>query len=596
MIVFITKRSIIIVITLALIFFAICASEQPKIDYPVISSGVIDQDIIADFLLKYGWHTGGTIYFENITIPLSFSDKSRDLPEGIYWAFNNELSKDIGLDVSPYKGKEVYAYIVPLKEKLSYDPINKLRAIIISFNESIIGAWLDRADTYGFTCSLKGNSFGSIVDTTWGEWLIDNGLVDPVGISNEEKAKLSPSDIIKKYVEAINIKDFDVIYGLLSKANQTHFLFRDVDKGKLYNSTCKFDKRSLLNMEEIEIKKITILKNYEFSSKDQLTYNLLNRNIYKTQAYTVQVKTNAKQTISDDEDIEWLIVLVKETKDSSWEIEDEKTYVIPSGTVKTTISEVTPSISSGATIIVPWENDEDFKNVQQEHDTFILASAYRTVLRDPFPGEEGNVHLAARLLAGTMVNSGQVFSQNQAIGPYTQSKGFQKGPTYLGPQLTTTVGGGVCKLSSTLYNVAALSNLQIIERHAHSMPVPYVPYGQDATVAYGSRDFRFKNNTPYPILIWAEGIDNILYIAFYSKIIPPKVQWHHEILQTKKAPTIYKKNPDLPAGSERILIEGMDGATVKSWLTIETFNGEYVIRNMGNSHYNPMPHIIEKGK
>jgi hypothetical protein len=111
------------------------------------------------------------------------------------------------------------------------------------------------------------------------------------------------------------------------------------------------------------------------------------------------------------------------------------------------------------------------------------------VLKDPLPGEESNVHLAAKILSGAIVNPGEIFSQNERIGPYSESRGFQKGPTYNGSKLSTTIGGGVCKIASTLYNAAILSNLPIVERHPHGMPVPYVPYGQDATVSYGKIDF-----------------------------------------------------------------------------------------------------------
>lgn len=262
-------------------------------------------------------------------------------------------------------------------------------------------------------------------------------------------------------------------------------------------------------------------------------------------------------------------------------------------TPKTKISE---PIVSGETTAVPWENDDKFKTAMKKDDTFVLMAAYRTVLRDPLPGEEYNVHLAARLLAGTLVKPGEVFSQNEKIGPYTQYRGFQKGPTYIGSQLTTTIGGGVCKIASTLYNVTIFSNLLVIERHPHGMPVPYVPYGQDATVAYGAKDFKFKNNTSFPILIWAQGVDNILYIGFYGKTKPSKVQWHHKMLKVYQAPKVYKINTNLPAGTEKLILEGMDGAVVKSWVTIENPDGTTTTKQLGESYYNPMPHIIEKGK
>lgn len=250
---------------------------------------------------------------------------------------------------------------------------------------------------------------------------------------------------------------------------------------------------------------------------------------------------------------------------------------------------------SGATRGMPWEKDEEFIEAMQRNGTPVLMGGYRTVLRDPLPGEEYNVHLAARMLAGIVVKPGEIFSQNTAIGPYTQEKGFKNGPTYIGTTLTVTTGGGVCKIASTLYNVAVLSNLKIVERHNHTMPVPYVPYGQDATVAYGVKDFKFMNDTGSDLMIWAQGVDNILYMAFYGSQPGPAVEWTHQVLEIRKAPVSYKTNPLLAAGEQKLVLEGMDGAVVKSWITVitpESIQTKY----MGVSNYMPMPHLVERGK
>lgn len=252
------------------------------------------------------------------------------------------------------------------------------------------------------------------------------------------------------------------------------------------------------------------------------------------------------------------------------------------------------TLKSGPVTTLPWENNDQFKKAQEQAGTKVLMAAYRTVLRDPLPGEEENVHLAARMLDGIVLNPGEIFSQNQRIGPYIEDRGFKKGPTYIGSQLTTTIGGGVCKIASTLYNVAILSNLQIVERHNHGMPVPYVPYGQDATVSYGNKDLKFKNSTSSPVLIWAEGIDNILYIAFYGTDTPKKVEWHHETLSVQKAQKLYRNNSAIPAGTEKVVLEGMDGAVVKSWLTIENGDGTATTKELGLSRYRPMDHVVEK--
>lgn len=248
---------------------------------------------------------------------------------------------------------------------------------------------------------------------------------------------------------------------------------------------------------------------------------------------------------------------------------------------------------SGRVSILPWSKQAGFKKAQQASNATVLLAAYRTVLRDPLPGEEYNVHLAARLVAGTIVNPGQVFSQNSTIGPYSSWRGFKEGPVYIGNQVSKTTGGGVCKMASTLYNVAVLSDLPVVERHAHSMPVPYVPYGQDATVSYGSKDLRFLNNTPDPIMIWAQGVDNTLYVGFYGKQKAPQVEWHHEFLQRQQAVKVVRRNDSLPSGRETIVMQGMDGAQVRSWVTI-TNQGHTITKGLGVSYYNPMPSIVER--
>jgi len=253
------------------------------------------------------------------------------------------------------------------------------------------------------------------------------------------------------------------------------------------------------------------------------------------------------------------------------------------------------NLVSGPEINLPWDFELEFIKSKEINNTPVLMGAYRTVLKDPLPGEEFNVHLAARMLCGIVLQPGEIFSQNGTLGPYTEERGFQKGPTYIGSKLTTTIGGGVCKIASTLYNVCVLSNLKIIERHNHSMPVPYVPYGQDATVSYGAKDLKFKNTTDGNVMIWAQGIDNVLYMGFYGTVEPPAVTWNHEFLKKTSAQKVYTINPSLPKGYEKVLIEGMDGATVKSSISIEEKDGTITKKDMGISNYSPFPTIIEKG-
>lgn len=246
-------------------------------------------------------------------------------------------------------------------------------------------------------------------------------------------------------------------------------------------------------------------------------------------------------------------------------------------------------------LLPPWEEAPDFQKAISMAGTPYRMSVFSATLKDPLPGELSNVEHAAELLAGTVVNPGEIFSQNYKLGPYTHGKGYQEGPTYSGNTVITTVGGGVCKIASVLYNLTRLANLPVVERYNHSLTVPYVPPGQDATVYYGSRDFKFMNNSAGPILIWAKTYDKTLIMAFYSRQIAPDVTWEHEVLKKLQTWTTYHYNPNLPAGTEEVVLEGQEGIIVKSRIKIHFFNGQTEIKNLGKNYYSPSPKVIERG-
>lgn len=248
---------------------------------------------------------------------------------------------------------------------------------------------------------------------------------------------------------------------------------------------------------------------------------------------------------------------------------------------------------SGQVFNMPWRNDPDFLKAKEKYNTPLLIAGFCAVLNDPLPGEHHNVELASKKIKGYVIKPSKIFSLNSSIGPYTKLRGFKEGASYIGDNIIMTEGGGVCKVATTLYNLAVLSNLEIIERHNHSMPVNYVPYGQDATVSYGVKDLKFKNTTSGPILIWSEMIGNRLYMGFYGTEKALKVIWNHEISNIVKPSIKYIRNENLEPGQYNIIIKGMEGATVKSTVTVIFRDGHYIIKNMGVSHYKPLPTVIE---
>lgn len=129
-----------------------------------------------------------------------------------------------------------------------------------------------------------------------------------------------------------------------------------------------------------------------------------------------------------------------------------------------------------------------------------LLGTFSTALT-PEPVRNGNIKLAADAVNGVVLNPGEEFSFNRATGERTKAKGYQDAPTISGNQLVDAPGGGVCQVSTTIYNAALLSGMEIVERHHHTWPMSYVAVGLDATVDYGTKDLRLKNNTGQPVYL-----------------------------------------------------------------------------------------------
>lgn len=244
---------------------------------------------------------------------------------------------------------------------------------------------------------------------------------------------------------------------------------------------------------------------------------------------------------------------------------------------------------------LPWEDEAAFKDAVKGHGTPVRLAAFRAVLKEPIGSELDNIALAARTLAGAVVKPGTVFSQNDAIGPYSEAQGYKPGPNYSGGEIATGVGGGVCKISTALYNLTVLADLAVVERRQHTLIVPYVPPGQDATVTYaGGIDYRFENSTSGPILIWSELTGNTLLMAFYGTEEPPRVEWEHDIIARTPPTTEVRDNPELAPGESRVAFEGFEAVKVRSRALIAESDGSRRTRDLGVSDYRMAPRIEER--
>lgn len=157
--------------------------------------------------------------------------------------------------------------------------------------------------------------------------------------------------------------------------------------------------------------------------------------------------------------------------------------------------------------------------VSDIHQTGIreVLSSYSTSFNAKDMNRSANIKLAANKINGHIVYPGQSFSFNEVVGPREKKYGFKEAMELVDGELVPGIGGGICQVSSTLYNAVLLADLTIAERYNHSKPLGYVPLGRDATVAFGVLDFKFTNRTKSPVMIMAEVNDDKLVVGLFGK-------------------------------------------------------------------------------
>lgn len=196
-----------------------------------------------ELLSRYGWTTTGQRATHQVILPQSFEHRPGQFPIPIYWAYNNELSKAIGLDLSPYLGQRVEATVYELQEELPefLRPYTKARAVVVTHEGKFIGAWIDKGRHYAFACSLDRKSLEEITGMDWSEWLVASGVVNLKNEVERELATLTPEEIIARYYEALNDHDEERAYACLTRRELTGFLFSNMGDLALYHADYNAD-------------------------------------------------------------------------------------------------------------------------------------------------------------------------------------------------------------------------------------------------------------------------------------------------------------------------------------------------------------------
>lgn len=225
-------------------------------------------------------------------------------------------------------------------------------------------------------------------------------------------------------------------------------------------------------------------------------------------------------------------------------------------------------------------------------------AGYTTYFDPSQSARANNLAIALRYLNGKIIMPGETFSYNTAIGDANYAKGYQAAATFKGGKVVQEVGGGICQTTSTLYNVALMANLEIVERHQHGLPVGYVPPSRDATVYSPSLDFKFKNTRKYPIkIVTSFSNSGSLNVSIFGtrEETEYEVVLSHKYISTVPFTTKYEYDDTMPEGTQVVVSGGVNGYISEGYIT-KKLNGVVTYSGLlSKDKYNPQQQIVRVG-
>ena len=227
-----------------------------------------------------------------------------------------------------------------------------------------------------------------------------------------------------------------------------------------------------------------------------------------------------------------------------------------------------------------------------------LLSQFTTSFTSSGANRATNVRLAAGKINGTVLMPGETFSYNQVVGKRTRAAGFREGTAYFNGQVVQEVGGGICQVSSTLYDAVLYANLEIVERYNHGFNPGYVKAGLDATVSWGGPDFKFKNNRNYPIRIVCDSSGKKLRIYIYGLKTPEDctVVLDARYLSTIPYKTIYQTDSSLATGESKVIQSGSNGCKTATYKYVYNASGTLISSDcISRDTYNPHNKVVAVG-
>lgn len=233
--------------------------------------------------------------------------------------------------------------------------------------------------------------------------------------------------------------------------------------------------------------------------------------------------------------------------------------------------------------------NEPFPDLLSQFSTSFTSSGYN---------RSNNIILSSAKLNGLVLMPGEEFSYNKAVGQRTRAAGFREAGAYSNGKVVQEVGGGICQVSSTLYNAVLYANLEIVERTNHYFNPGYVKAGLDATVSWGGPDFRFRNNRNYPIRIVTDTSGKKLKVYIYglktdddcTVVLDPRY------ISSVPYKTTYQNDASLATGETRVVSSGSNGCKTATYKYVYDKNGTLISSEcISRDTYSPHNKVVAVG-
>lgn len=420
------------------------------------------------------------------------------------------------------------------------------------------------------------------VNTVEGDIIADNisiGTVDVSGLTRNQAKELLEEHLAEDRAVTVSLKtengsaDATLEELGLSSDDLDSLTKEAVDYGKKGSVWTRYRRMKRLEADGLVIRE-------KFTLDKELTEAVLNERavplIKGAQDAAIEKTVTGFKITPEQEgkavDIEATIEVITEQLNQEWNHEDFS--------VEVSTKKEEPEIT-----------EEDLSEIQDELGSFWT---------DAGGGERwNNLKTGTERLNGKILMPGETLSVGQVTGPYTAENGYVEAGAYENGQVVSDYGGGICQVSTTLYNAVIYAELEIVERAPHSMTVAYVKPSRDAAIAGDYLDFKFKNSYDTPIYIYGEiNSSNQLQFIIYGKDTRPegrKVEYESETVSTTEHGTTYKENPEAAFGTMTSTGSPHDGVEARLWKIVYE-DGEEVSREVFNtSSYSASDEIIEVG-